>query len=444
MDFDVFISYPHQDKATADAACASLEAARVRCWIAPRDIVPGKDWGEAIVNAIASAKIMVLIFSGHANASPQIKREVERAVNRGIPILPVRIENIVPSKSLEYYISTPHWLDAFTPPIEERLRELATGVKALLEHAGQPAALMETGWRPPSKDLSGLGPTRKALSTFNEARHAVWAIGFSIGVSCVAAIGAIFVALSGSTQAAAVIASGIAVAFITNLALSFLVLQKNPTTSAVGKGLVWTTSALLVAFLALCGTGIGLRWPSSAVSALGLEDGVTCSRPGEELIAFACGPAEGSYVVVNIRLDDSDFGLMVREGPSLNVPGKPIPPNGTGVAITGECKPEGTDAWCPVQCRSLSLKGWSRQRYLRPRAEALYTVERINPTEPKGLTIHSGPDQACRAIGVLPYQTRDVIEHWCQRSPNNLTFWCRITFANISGWILDGFLEHQN
>src|ERR1700704_3147496 len=103
--FDAFISYSHQDKPTADAACATLESTGVRCWIAPRDIVPGKDWGESIIDAIEGAKVMVLIFSGHANASPQIKREVERAVNKGISIITVRIEEIAPSKALEYFIS---------------------------------------------------------------------------------------------------------------------------------------------------------------------------------------------------------------------------------------------------------------------------------------------------------------------------------------------------
>jgi hypothetical protein len=41
MEFDVFISYSHQDKPTADAACATLEAEGIRCWIAPRDVAPG-------------------------------------------------------------------------------------------------------------------------------------------------------------------------------------------------------------------------------------------------------------------------------------------------------------------------------------------------------------------------------------------------------------------
>jgi len=122
MEYDVFISYSHPDKAAADAACATLEQAGIRCWIAPRDIVPGMDWGESIVTATTGAKVLVLIFSQHANESPQIKREVERAVAKGLPIIPVRIEDTVPSKALEYFISAPHWLDAFTPPLESASR----------------------------------------------------------------------------------------------------------------------------------------------------------------------------------------------------------------------------------------------------------------------------------------------------------------------------------
>jgi hypothetical protein len=107
----------------------------VRCWIAPRDIVPGADWGASIIDAIHAAKVMVLIFSGHANESEQIKREVERAVNSAIPIIPLRIEQVDMSKSLEYFLSTSHWLEAHTPPIEPHLETLTESVKALLAKA---------------------------------------------------------------------------------------------------------------------------------------------------------------------------------------------------------------------------------------------------------------------------------------------------------------------
>jgi hypothetical protein len=132
VDFDVFISYASADKPIADAACATLEASGIRCWIAPRDIVPGTDYGAAIVAAIERAKLLVLIFSGNANTSEQIKREVERAVSNGIPIIPVRIENVTLSKTLEYFLSTPHWLDAFPPPHERYFGPLVRSIQLLL------------------------------------------------------------------------------------------------------------------------------------------------------------------------------------------------------------------------------------------------------------------------------------------------------------------------
>jgi hypothetical protein len=133
MSHDAFISYSTHDKASADATCAALEASGVRCWIAPRDITPGAEWGEAIIDAINHCRVLILIFSASANESPQIRREVERAVSKGTPVIPLRIQDIAPTRSLEYFIGTVHWLDALTPPLEFHLRRLVEAVKALLQ-----------------------------------------------------------------------------------------------------------------------------------------------------------------------------------------------------------------------------------------------------------------------------------------------------------------------
>ncbi len=133
MAHDVFVSHSSKDKPVADAVVSLLESQGIRCWVAPRDILPGMDWGKSIVQAIKGARAMVLIFSANANSSSQINREVERAVNRGIPVIPLRIENVTPDESLEYFISTPHWLDAFTPPLEKHLQYLAQVVRKILE-----------------------------------------------------------------------------------------------------------------------------------------------------------------------------------------------------------------------------------------------------------------------------------------------------------------------
>jgi formylglycine-generating enzyme required for sulfatase activity len=133
MSHDVFISYSSKDKNVADAVCAVLERNGIRCWIAPRDVTPGMVWSSAIVGAIHGATVVVLVFSGAANTSPQIEREVERAISKSIPIIPFRIEEVRPTNSLEYFISASHWLDAFTEPLEQHLEMLAKVVRRILE-----------------------------------------------------------------------------------------------------------------------------------------------------------------------------------------------------------------------------------------------------------------------------------------------------------------------
>ncbi len=132
MAHDVFISYSQKNKDTAEAVCGALEKKNIRCWMAPRDILPGREWGEAIVTAISEAKTMILIFSAASNESQQVLREVERAVNKKITIVPFRIENVVPTKSMEYFLYSTHWLDALTSDLPKHIAELTRTVESLV------------------------------------------------------------------------------------------------------------------------------------------------------------------------------------------------------------------------------------------------------------------------------------------------------------------------
>jgi phosphate transport system substrate-binding protein len=153
---DIFISYATADKAVAEAACAALEAKGIRCWIAPRDVVPGMDYAEAILQAIEDARGMLLIFSSKANQSNQVKRELERAVHFGLPIIPLRIEQVPPNRSLAYFISTPHWLDALTPPLQPHLEELAATIPLLLNRTASPDSRRSSEVPPASQSAPSL------------------------------------------------------------------------------------------------------------------------------------------------------------------------------------------------------------------------------------------------------------------------------------------------
>jgi hypothetical protein len=132
MAHDVFISHSAHDKPIADAVCAALEKAGIRCWVAPRDVQPGRSFAGEITRAIQHSKVMTLVFSEHSNTSEQILREVELAANSRLHIVQFRIDDVILNDDLKYYLSTPHWLDALNPPLESHLERLVTSIKTLL------------------------------------------------------------------------------------------------------------------------------------------------------------------------------------------------------------------------------------------------------------------------------------------------------------------------
>ncbi len=137
----VFVSHSSRDKVVADAICARLEQHGIRCWIAPRDIDPGRDYSNQIVEALEKSSVMVMVFSSGSNSSRHVKSEIDRAFGLGRIIVPFRVENVEPEKGLAYYLSKTHWLDAVTPPLAQHIDHLAVTIRKLAgEESAQPAA----------------------------------------------------------------------------------------------------------------------------------------------------------------------------------------------------------------------------------------------------------------------------------------------------------------
>jgi Flp pilus assembly protein TadD len=176
MSHDVFISYSTKDKTVADAVCATLEKHKIRCWIAPRDITPGKEWGASIIDAIGASRVMILIFSASANDSLQIPREVERAVNREVILVPLRIENVAPTKALEYFLGSVHWLDALTPPLEKHLDKLVRAVEGVLGSIvdKQATQAAQAPARQPTKEAVASRSGAAVTAVQTRARKWVW------------------------------------------------------------------------------------------------------------------------------------------------------------------------------------------------------------------------------------------------------------------------------
>jgi TIR domain len=112
-DLFLFVSHVTEDRTAASQIVEELERRGVRCWIAPRNVQPGKPFDDDIADAIESCRAMLLIFSSQCNESEYIRREITVAGNSNKLIIPFRIENVEPKRGLSVRLANLHWIDAF-------------------------------------------------------------------------------------------------------------------------------------------------------------------------------------------------------------------------------------------------------------------------------------------------------------------------------------------
>jgi len=113
VDPQIFISHSSKDQKVARTICTTLENRGLACWISFRNIKAGQNHQEQIVKAIHSAKIMVLVFTAQANNSNEIKKELALASQNNLVVIPVRVEDVIPSGAFAYELATRQWIDMF-------------------------------------------------------------------------------------------------------------------------------------------------------------------------------------------------------------------------------------------------------------------------------------------------------------------------------------------
>ena len=131
MTYDVFISYSSRDKTIADTVCAGLESRGRKCWIAPRDVLPGTSYEEAIIKAINTCQVFVLIFTEDSNSSPHVENEVRIAWTRDMPIVSFRVNDVPLSDIMNYYLGSRQWLEAGNHPGDHEIKLLADVISKL-------------------------------------------------------------------------------------------------------------------------------------------------------------------------------------------------------------------------------------------------------------------------------------------------------------------------
>ncbi len=166
----VFISHSSEDRGIATKLCDALERRGLGCWLASRDIGPGENFQEAIVKAIRSVRAMVLVFTGNANNSSEIQKEIALASQNRLVVIPLRVEDVLPNDAFLYELSTRQWIDAFDD-WERAIGRLAQQISGIA--GGQGAA--------PAPPPGEAGPGRPVAAEPMRARTA-WLAAAAIAV----------------------------------------------------------------------------------------------------------------------------------------------------------------------------------------------------------------------------------------------------------------------
>jgi hypothetical protein len=176
MEHKVFISYAKPDQRSADAVCAGLEERGIRCWIASRDIDPGKPWSEKIMDALLGSTATVVLLSGASNASKQVPKEVAESDASGIPLIPFRLEDVQPAGSLRYFLANTQWLDGWPEPLDPHVGRLADTITAIA------AAREGTPLPPPPKRRTAAKVALAKARTATAPRAALLGLGAALVV----------------------------------------------------------------------------------------------------------------------------------------------------------------------------------------------------------------------------------------------------------------------
>ncbi len=148
MSSYIFIAFASADKTTGERVTRMFENSGQRCWVFPRDVMPGMAWGDAVVDAIVSAKLVMILASAAGNESTELTQIVEAAFRLSpsahVPIIAFRIDSVPIDRGVGRLIhnhgiiqpSLPDDVPGFLELIQEDLRPLLSGPQRLSSSFG--------------------------------------------------------------------------------------------------------------------------------------------------------------------------------------------------------------------------------------------------------------------------------------------------------------------
>lgn len=151
---DVFISYSREDKDRVLDLAARLRGAGVSIWIDQGGIDGAALWGEAIVNALESAKVLLLMVSESAVRSHNVAKEVVLTSERKGHILPILLEQTSIPPSLKYPLAGIQQIEYFQGDPGENLASILRSLQKLGVNVAAPQGAVTAGDAPKPSQAS--------------------------------------------------------------------------------------------------------------------------------------------------------------------------------------------------------------------------------------------------------------------------------------------------
>jgi len=161
---EVFVSYSRNDKDRVLELSGKLRAAGVSLWLDTSGIDGATLWGEQIINALESAKVLLLMLSESAVRSDNVAKEVMLVSERKGHILPVHLEPTPIPSSLKYQLAGIQHVEYFDPAqADESLKAILRaleriGVTVALRQEAKPAT---PAVRPAAHPVAQAGASRE-------------------------------------------------------------------------------------------------------------------------------------------------------------------------------------------------------------------------------------------------------------------------------------------
>src|SRR5207237_9984593 len=125
------------------------------CWISSRDVRPGRNYQESIVQALEHTRIILFLFSENSNNTGEVKKELSLGSSFGKSVIPLRLSPVKPNGALQYELATCQWIDGFDG-LEEAFAHVVTAIDETLN--------------PPAETEKPRAPHRKSKSATQSAR----------------------------------------------------------------------------------------------------------------------------------------------------------------------------------------------------------------------------------------------------------------------------------